>query len=169
MKNVLATVLVIVLVLVGVSLAFVYSGIYDVSASTPDNPFIARLIHTISDRSVAARMVNNHPPADYDAPEKVAVGAHLFAENCTVCHGAPGVEKTAIAKGVNPSPPDLFRAGRKPDPAENFQFIKYGVKMTAMPAFGPSYSDEQIWSLVAFLNKLPGISPEEYAGLGATK
>ena len=35
--------------------------------------------------------------------------------------------------------------------------------MTAMPGFGPSYSDEQIWSLVAFLNGLPGISITDFA------
>jgi hypothetical protein len=56
-----------------------------------------------------------------------------------------------------------FRADRKPDPAENFQFIKYGVKMTAMPGFAPTLSDDEIWSLVAFLNGLPGISASDYA------
>jgi hypothetical protein len=35
--------------------------------------------------------------------------------------------------------------------------------MTAMPGFQASYSDDQIWSLVAFLNGLPGISAPDYA------
>jgi hypothetical protein len=35
--------------------------------------------------------------------------------------------------------------------------------MTAMPGFAPSYSDDEIWSLVAFLNGLPGISASDYA------
>jgi len=54
------------------------------------------------------------------------------------------------------------------DPQENFQFIKHGVKMTGMPAFGPTKTDEQVWSLVAFLNVLPGISAADFeAAIGA--
>lgn len=107
----------------------------------------------------------NHPPAAYDKPQMIAAGAKIFSENCAVCHGAPGLAQTAIAKGLNLTPPDLFRANRKPDPAENFEFIKYGIKMTAMPGFGPSYSDAEIWSLVALLNGLPGISAGDYVAI----
>jgi mono/diheme cytochrome c family protein len=65
-------------------------------------------------------------------------------------------------QGLNPTPPDLFRADREPDPQENFQFIKHGIKMTGMPAFGPTKTDEQVWALVAFLNVLPGISAADF-------
>ncbi len=163
MKNILLTILGCIVVAVAGAMAFIYSGIYDVSATTPDNALVAWTVHKVSATSVGARLGANHPPDAYDAATKIAAGGSLFAVSCTVCHGAPGQAQTTIAKGLNPIPPDLFRADRKPDPAENFQFIKYGVKMTAMPGFAPSYSDEQIWSLVAFLNGLPGISASDYA------
>ena len=168
MKSIFMTILGCALIAVVGGLVFIYSGIYDVSATTPDSPVVAWVVHTVSDTSVGARLGNNHPPAGYDKPEMIAAGGKLFSENCTICHGGPGVAKSAIAKGLNPAPPDLFRASREPDPAENFQFIKYGVKMTAMPGFGPSYSDDEIWSLVAFLNKLPGISESDYAKFTAS-
>ena len=63
---------------------------------------------------------------------------------------------------MNPTPPDLFRADREPDAQENFQFIKHGIKMTGMPAFGPTKSDDQVWALVTFLNVLPGITAEDF-------
>jgi mono/diheme cytochrome c family protein len=151
-----------VLAIVG-GLAFIYSGIYDVSSTTPDSALVSWAVHKVSDTSVGARLSANHPPTGLDQPKIIAAGGHLFAENCAVCHGAPGLAQTNIAKGLNPLPPDLFRADRKPDPAENFQFIKYGVKMTAMPGFAASYSDDEIWSLAAFLNGLPGISASDYA------
>ncbi len=144
-------------------LAFIYSGIYDVSATTPDNALVAWVVHKVSDTSVGARLAANHAPVGLDKPEKILAGGRLFSENCAVCHGGPGLDQTAIAKGLNPVPPALSRADRKPDPAENFQFIRHGIKMTAMPGFEQSYSDEQIWSLVAFLNGLPGISATDYA------
>jgi len=43
-----------------------------------------------------------------------------------------------------------------------FWFIKYGIKMTAMPGFGKSQTDEQIWDLAAFLCKAPGMSSGDF-------
>jgi len=144
---------------------FIYSGIYDVSASTPDNAYVAWAIHRLSDASVGARLSANKVPAGLDKPETIKAGGKLFAQNCVVCHGAPGLAPTHIALGLNPAPPDLYRANRHPDSQENYQFIHNGVKMTAMPAFGASEGDEHVWQLVAFLAKLPGISAADYATL----
>src|SRR5581483_6008382 len=82
--------------------------------------------------------------------------------DCVACHGGPGLKPTDIAEGLNPQPPNLYRANRKPHMEEMFRFIKYGVKMTAMPGFGKTLTDEQIWQLAAFLRKAPGMSPEEF-------
>lgn len=163
MTKILMTILGCIVVVMTGGLAFIYSGIYDVSATTPDNALVAWVVRKVSDTSVGARLGANHPPVGLDSPDTIIAGGRLFSQSCAVCHGGPGLAQTTIAKGLNPTPPDLFRADRKPDPAENYQFIKYGVKMTAMPGFEPSYSDEQIWSLVAFLNRLPGISAHDYA------
>ena len=163
MTRILMTILGCIAVGVVGGLAFIYSGIYDVSATTPDNAVVAWMVHKVSDTSVGARLGANYPPTGLDKPDKILAGGRLFSQNCAVCHGGAGLVQTAIAKGLNPFPPDLFRADRQPDPAENFQFIKYGVKMTAMPGFKASFSDDEIWSLVAFLNGLPGISASDYA------
>lgn len=147
------------------AVAFIYSGIYDVSASTPDNALVAWAVHAASEASVGARLGANTVPKGLDAPETIAAGGKIFAQNCVVCHGAPGVAPTNIAKGLNPQPPDLFRATREPDQQENYQFIANGVKMTGMPAFAASEGSEHVWQLVAFLDKLPGISAADYAKL----
>ena len=39
---------------------------------------------------------------------------------------------------------------------------KHGIKMTGMPSFGVTHSDEEIWAIVAFLQRMPKMSPEEY-------
>ncbi len=142
---------------------FIYSGLYDVSASTPDSPFVAWAVHIASDHSVGARLGVIKVPAGLDQPAQIQAGGHLFAQNCAVCHGGPGLKQTAIAQGMNPAPPDLYRADRVPAADENFQFIKYGVKMTGMPAFGPTHTDDQIWSLVAFLGQAPGLKAPNFA------
>ncbi|MFX8612751.1 hypothetical protein ABTM13_20275, partial [Acinetobacter baumannii] len=78
LKTLLATV---VLVLVG-GVAFIYSGIYDVSASTPDNAVVAWVVHATSEASVAARLGQNKVPGDLDKPETILAGGKLFVQNC---------------------------------------------------------------------------------------
>jgi mono/diheme cytochrome c family protein len=163
LRAVLLTLVVVIVVLIGGGFAFVYSGVYDVAAVHPDNPLVARVIHLTSDRSVAARLDAIAVPAGFDAPEKVAAGAKLFGATCVVCHGGPGLQQTDISKGLNPTPPNLLRAGRHSEPNEAFWFISNGVKMTGMPGFSKSLSDDEIWSLVAFLGSASGISAADFA------
>jgi ketosteroid isomerase-like protein len=66
--------------------------------------------------------------------------------------------------GMNPKPPALAAIPRE-TPAEQFWIIKHGLKMTAMPAWGTTHSDEEIWNMVAFLQKLPTMTPEQYQAL----
>jgi hypothetical protein len=53
------------------------------------------------------------------------------------------------------------------DPRQAFWVIKHGIKMSAMPAWGSSHDDATIWSMVAFLRKLPGLTPAEYRAIVA--
>ena len=45
--------------------------------------------------------------------------------------------------------------------------IQNGIRMTGMPAFGPTHTDEQIWNIVAFLRRMHELSPEQYAQMVA--
>ena len=163
MKAVIWTIFVSAALLIVTGVLFVYSGTYDVAAVHPDSPLVARLVHTVSDRSIAAHLDEVTAPAALDTPENAAAGAKLYGETCVVCHGAPGLKPSGIAQGLNPAPPDLFRAGRDPDPKEDFWFISNGVKMTGMPGFSKSLGADQIWSLVAFLKTAPGMSAADFA------
>jgi mono/diheme cytochrome c family protein len=44
---------------------------------------------------------------------------------------------------------------------ELFWTIRQGVRMTGMPAFAPTHSDEEIWKIVTFIRHLPHLTPEE--------
>ncbi len=163
MKTVLLTIFVVLLLAVLGIVGFIYSGWYDVAALTPDNPVVAWALRRTASRSVAARLKEVEVPPGLETPQAVKAGARLFGEYCVVCHGGPGLERTAIAQGLNPRPPDLFRAGRRPlDMDEAFWFVKNGVKMTAMPGFGKTLADEKIWSIAAFLRTAPGMSPQDF-------
>ena len=84
---------------------------------------------------------------------------------CATCHGAPGVKISEIGQGLNPYPPELVRESAEEEPAELFWIVKHGIKMTGMPAFGATHSDEEIWDIVAFMKRMSKLSPQEYQAL----
>ena len=51
------------------------------------------------------------------------------------------------------------------DAQRAFWTIKHGIKMSAMSAWGKSLDDGTIWDLVAFVRKLPAMTPEQYQRL----
>jgi mono/diheme cytochrome c family protein len=119
------------------------------------------MIQSLRDRSIAVRARNIKVPADLNDPKRIAVGAGLYTEMCSGCHLGPGLEKTEISQGLYPQAPELYRTlGHSP--AQEFWMIKHGVKMTAMPAWGRTHSDELMWDMVAFVRQLPSMSPEQY-------
>ena len=89
-------------------------------------------------------------------------GVHLFAQNCAVCHGSAkgNVSPSPIAKGLYPKPPQLATDGVEDDPeGVSFWKIKHGIRLTGMPSFGYSLSDQQIWTLALFLKHMDKLPP----------
>jgi mono/diheme cytochrome c family protein len=74
------------------------------------------------------------------------------------------MKRTEISRGLYPRAPEL-RRGSDLTPAEEFWVVKHGLKMTGMPAWGVTHSDELLWDVVAFLRKLPELTPDQYQAL----
>ena len=142
---------------------FIESGYYDIGADDHHTKAVLFLIQQLRDRSidVRARKIDVRYVVD---PGRIASGARRYAELCAGCHLAPGISKSDIRPGLYPHPPNL--AQEELQPAERaFWIVKHGIKMSAMPAWGKSLDDPQIWDIVAFVRKLPEMSPETYQDL----
>jgi len=99
------------------------------------------------------------------SPEVLAGAMEHFADHCAICHGNDGKGKTLIGKGLYPKPPDmsLVETQRLTD-GELYYIIQNGVRLTGMPAFGETGTnepDEESWALVYFIRHLPGMTVEE--------
>lgn len=144
--------------------AYVWSGWYDIGADAPHWKSTHALLTLLRDRSIQARAEHLVPP-NLDDPQLILKGAGQYAAMCTGCHLAPGMRDSEIRPGLYPQPPNLSRL--RLDPRVEFWVIKHGIKMSAMPAWGFSHDDATIWSMVAFLRKLPGMTPAEYKAIVA--
>jgi len=109
-----------------------------------------------------------HPSPQVPADEKnLMEGAKVYKENCAVCHGLPGQAPTAIADGMAPRPPQLFKGTGVTDDEEweSYWKAESGIRMTGMPGFKGKLTEPQIWQVVVLLKNADKISPAVRAEL----
>ncbi len=151
-------------IIVGVAAAvYFFGGFYSVAATQEDPPPLHWALIKVRTASVG-RHATDEPPAGFDAPANVQAGAKAFrARGCTNCHGGPGVDWAKFSEGLRPDPPDLKEVVNDRTPPQLFWVIKNGINMTGMPSFGATgVPDAEIWTIVAFLKKLPNVSEADF-------
>jgi mono/diheme cytochrome c family protein len=121
-------------------------------------------METVRVRSVRARATGITPPSDMASDANVLAGTEHFAAHCASCHGAPGVPRGDIAAGLYPKPANLRDSAQRYTPGELFWIIKNGIKMSGMPSWN-DHSDDELWATVAFIEKLPAMSDDDYRQL----
>jgi len=161
------TIITVFLLAVVGGLFFIFSGKYDVAATSEDPAILRWILQTTREESIELRADAIVPPADavLNDPETIRDGFEHYEEMCVVCHGAPGVDAGEAREGLNPEPPLLVDQDEDLTPGEAFWVVKNGIKMTGMPAWGPTHSDDRIWAIVAFVKKLPGLSAADYRAM----
>src|SRR6185436_13612222 len=166
--NTVVLLLVVVVLLAVAGLAFIFSGFYDVAADAEHTNPVQWVLRTTQSRSVHRRAEEVRPPAWMAHPDSAVVRKGLvhYHEMCVTCHGAPGVRISEVGQGLNPAPPEL--SGPAEDEAgETFWIVKHGIKMTGMPAFGLTHTDDDLWAIVAFVQKMPDLTPADYQKMAA--
>ncbi len=158
MRNlIIGFVLAFVVIAVGGYL-YLAGGYFPVATASGPFPFETSIAHMALDAVVNKEAPKNSPIAADDA--SYAAGATVYRENCAVCHGLPGQPETAIAQGMFPKVPQLFKGkGVTDDPAGvTYWKAANGIRLTGMPGFKSSLSDTQLWQvslLLANADKLP--------------
>jgi len=169
------TVKYLILITIGlcaVGAIYVYSGAYPMGADVPHNKLTYWLLETAREQSIktAAKTINVPSLAD---PELLLLGGPDYNDMCVACHLKPGKTQSDMSIGLYPTPPNLSKKEDEHghddvdgDPAQSaqrqFWIIKHGIKASGMPAWGPTHDDQRIWAMVAFLQKLPELNPEQY-------
>lgn len=166
MKNLTRVAIVAVILIIGL-LLFIYSGVYNVSAMEPHNALTLWLINSLKDNSIEHHAKEIQAPNLNDS-SMVRLGFSHYREMCTGCHAGPGLSRDEIGQGLYPMAPKLAESAKELSPSELFWITKDGIKMTGMPAFGKTHSDEKIWAIVSFLEKLPGMTNEQYQAFDKT-
>lgn len=163
-----STITVVVLAVASVLILglFTWSGLYNIGADAAHTRPVYSMLQMMRQRSIAARSKALHPPPNLNDEARIRQGAGNYNAMCTGCHLAPGMAGTELSKGLYPAPPNLSK--ETVDAASAFWIIKHGIKASGMPAWGKSMSDDYIWNMVAFLQRLPKLDAGQYKALVAT-
>lgn len=162
MKYVITIAVVSAVLIVGAAL-YMWFGIYNIAATKPHWNSTLSFIETFRDRSIAVRSEDIRAP-NLDDPKLTEAALPHYHEMCRLCHGAPGYAPEEFAIGLYPSPPSMKSGNiqKERSDAEIYWIVKHGIKMTGMPAFGPTHKEEQLWGLVALAEEMPQMSTEHY-------
>jgi cytochrome c553 len=153
------TIIVLLAVVAAAGAAFVWFGFYDISARVPHWDITVEAITLLRDRSI---IVHSRGVATRQGDP--AKGAPLYHEACLHCHGAPGISADPFSQGLYPAPADLISGSIQTEwnGAQLYWIAENGLKLTGMPAFGSTYEKGEIEAVIAFVQRLPKISPGEY-------
>lgn len=141
------------------------TGHAPVATAAPDMPF-ERTFARMSLHAYLNKLPHPEPAVPADE-QNLLQGAKVYVDNCAVCHGLPGQERTAIAQGMYPRPPQLFKGtGVTDDDAwETYWKAEGGIRMTGMPGFKGKLTEQQIWQVTQLLKNADKISPAVRAEL----
>src|SRR5215470_8265861 len=147
-----------ILLILGAVYFYFATGRAPVATSAPNIPF-ERKMANMALHAYLEKLP--HPSPQVAADEKnLLEGAKVYKEHCAVCHGVPDAEKTAIATGMSPRPPQLFRGtGVTDDDAwESYWKVENGIRMTGMPGFKGQLTEPQIWQVSVLVKNADKIS-----------
>jgi mono/diheme cytochrome c family protein len=150
------------ILLVGLgAVAFLATGSFNTAATLPPGKVEKRVAALALTKSVQRRASSTKNPFA-GKTDAMRGGLEHYKEMCVTCHGAPGVDPSEIGEGLNPPAPDLtLQKVQERTDGQLFWLVQNGIRMTGMPAFGPTHKDEEIWKIVAFLRHLPELTAEE--------
>ena len=168
MRRNLLVLLAALAVAVAGAVLFVWSGVYNIAASSPHTQGVYSLLEMTMQQSVRLRARDVEPPA-LDAPALFERGAACYQHRCELCHGGPGLAQNDLALGMQPLPGPLINASMRFKTRELYWITRNGITMSGMPAWRLQLSEGDTWALVAFIERLPQLSPSAYRQLMASR
>jgi hypothetical protein len=146
--------------------AYILSGHGPVAATDPPMPLESFLAHG----SLSARLRKEAPKGDVSrfTTADLISGANVYQKNCAFCHGLPDQPPTVAGRGMFPGAPQLFTADGMvtDDPAGvTYWKVENGIRLSGMPSFKSSLTDDQRWQVSALLARADKLPPEVRSAL----
>jgi mono/diheme cytochrome c family protein len=160
MKGFIVGVVVTLLVLAGIGFAGVTTGTLipanaDAAPSGLEKWAASKSLHATIDREAPKSPV---PVLLND--NTLNEGIKIYGSNCIVCHAGADGHPSQIGFGLYQKAPLLGKHGVEDDPeGETYWKVRHGIRLTGMPSFGKTLSDDQLWEVSLFLKHMDALPP----------
>jgi mono/diheme cytochrome c family protein len=138
--------------------AMVYLKTGNVPVAVNDKPFPQeRLVTSVPLNARIDREAVKTPPIQVNE-ENLVAGAHIYSEQCAVCHGFHS-KPSRFGAHMFPGAPPLWEKHRNNDvvgvsddpPGETYWKVANGIRLTGMPAYKELLSENQMWQISLLL------------------
>jgi cytochrome c553 len=165
MRTVLRTLVALAVLGLAAGAAVVFGGLFGVSARAGHWPVTTWVLHTTFRNAVDLRAP---PPSQVPdlTSDLMRLGVRHYDAACRMCHAAPGEDRPATIRAMEPVPPHITDAVEGWAPNHLGWIVREGVKMSGMPGW-PAARDDEAWSVVAFLTRVRDMDAATYAELTA--
>lgn len=150
--------LITLLVLVAGAFSYLRLGFAEVRGDVPPSGLESSLMRMAVHASVRRRaeaVPNPIAPTD----ENLIAGGKMYLGHCAGCHGTPGKLRKYVDP-LNPAAPQLPTVGTEYSEAEIFWVAKHGIRRTGMFANGVWDTDQQLWTLAAYIRRIRNLPPQ---------
>lgn len=147
-----------ILLLAGCMYLYFSLGYAPVATAAHPMPF-ERKMAKLALHAYLDKMQHPQPMVPADEGNLIA-GAKVYKEQCASCHGLPGEPKSAVAHGMFPDPPQLFKGTGVTDdePWETYWKVENGIRMTGMPGFKGQVGEKEIWQVTMLVKNADKIT-----------
>ena len=146
------------ILILALGLLFALEGFVSMRADKPPTGMEKSLAGRAMDASIARDAPKATNPVTADEANLV-LGARLYRDHCTLCHGDLAHPKSLLADSLNPPPPQFMNDMADMPDYQNFYILQHGIRWTAMPGWKNVLTDQQIWQLVTFLSHMHELPP----------
>ncbi len=139
------------------ALAYFRLGLAEMRSDVRPTAWETRLMQSTVHASVRRGASGMQAPPPGNLEDAIVEGGKLYVNGCMGCHGEPG--KAGEDLDHYPPVPQLPQVGTQYSEPELHWIVKHGIRNTAMSAYGPFYSDQQMWALASFLGRIDHMPP----------
>jgi mono/diheme cytochrome c family protein len=140
------------------ALSYFRLGLAEVRSDAKPPAWESALMRSAVHASVRRSASGVQAPLPAPSEEALVEGGRLYFNGCMGCHGEPGKPQQEDLSHYPPVP-QLPQAGTQYSEPEIYWVVKHGIRNTAMSAYGPFYSEKEMWTLASFLHRINNLPP----------
>jgi mono/diheme cytochrome c family protein len=148
-----------IIVVLFAGFCYVRFGFIDPKADVPENALEKAIAMPALDASVDRRAPETHNPIEPTDTNLIA-GMKIYQSNCAGCHGDVQHSHAAFGDAFYPRAPQFVEDAPDMPENQNFYIIQHGIRLSGMPAWKGTLSEQETWQATTFLSHMGKLSPQ---------